>query len=232
MTDIDSDTLVDTINDTIRYTDWTAWKKMGELSVTAETKNELRAVVSTMADQDITVRGAYDLRGLRADADVLLWFHGPTAEGVQDAIRAFSQSAIGSQFSNTWAGMGLHRPAEFNRRHVPGFMTGASAKKWVCVYPFVRSYEWYLLPEPERREMLIDHGKAGSMYPQIVSSTVASFALGDYEWLLALEADELHDLVDMMRDLRYTKARMHVREEIPFFTGQRFDLTEMGERFQ
>jgi peroxiredoxin len=225
-------TLAESINQTIRYTNWTAWKKIGSVPNTPEAHKELVDLVASMTADDIVVRGAYDLRGLRADADVLLWFHGPTAEGVQDAVRAFGSTAIGRQFSTTWAGMGIHRPAEFNRSHVPGFMTGAEAKAWVCVYPFVRSYEWYLLPEPERREMLIEHGKAGSVYSQIVSSTVASFALGDYEWLLALEADELHDLVDMMRDLRYTKARMHVREEIPFFTGQRFDMTEMGDRFQ
>jgi peroxiredoxin len=226
------DTLAESINQTIRYTNWTAWKKTGSVPDTPESHKELVDLIDSMVADDIVVRGAYDLRGLRADADVLLWFHGPTAAGVQGAVRAFGSTAIGHQFSTTWAGMGIHRPAEFNRSHVPGFMAGAEPKTWVCVYPFVRSYEWYLLPEPERREMLIEHGKAGSAYSQIVSSTVASFALGDYEWLLALEADELHDLVDMMRDLRYTKARMHVREEIPFFTGQRFDMTEMGERFQ
>jgi chlorite dismutase len=127
--------------------------------------------------------------------------------------------------------MGLHRPAEFNRTHVPGFMLGKEAKKWLCMYPFVRSYDWYLIPEEERREMLIEHGVAGHKYEGITSSTVASFALGDYEWLLALESDELHEIVDMMRDLRYTKARMHVREEVPFFTGRLIPLTEMGRQF-
>ena len=224
--------LAESINNTIRYTDWTAWKRTGPVVDTPDARGEIESLVESLAASDITVRGAYDLRGLRADADLLLWVHGPTAEGVQDALRSFERTTIGRAFDVTWAGMGIHRPAEFNRSHVPGFMTGAEARKWACVYPFVRSYEWYLLPEPERREMLIEHGKAGSVYSQIVSSTVASFALGDYEWLLALEADELHDLVDMMRDLRYTQARMHVREEIPFFTGQRFDLTEIGERFQ
>ena len=223
---------VNAINDTIRYTNWTTWKKTGVMGSPGEAKKELQTFVDSLTSQGIDLRGAYDLRGLRADADLMLWIHGPTAEGVQDALRAFAHTSAGAAFVNTWAGMGLHRPAEFNRSHVPGFMLGAEPKKWLCMYPFVRSYDWYLLPEPERREMLVEHGKAGSVYPQIVSSTVASFALGDYEWLLALESDELHDLVDMMRDLRYTKARLHVREEVPFFTGQRFDPTEIGELFQ
>jgi chlorite dismutase len=128
--------------------------------------------------------------------------------------------------------MGVHRDAEFNRSHVPGFLRGEHAREWLCLYPFVRSYEWYLLPEEERRAMLIDHGRKGAAFTGVVANTVASFALGDYEWLLPMEADELTDLVDMMRELRYTEARRHVREEVPFYTGRRIDLAEIPEVLQ
>ena len=56
------------------------------------------------------------------------------------------------------------------------------------------------------------------------ANTIASFALGDYEWLLAFEAEELTRIVDLMRELRDTEARMHVREETPFFTGPRVEV--------
>jgi chlorite dismutase len=55
---------------------------------------------------------------------------------------------------------------------------------------------------------------------------VASFALGDWEWLLSFESDELHDLVDMMRHLRYSKARLHVRDELPFHAARRLSDAE------
>ena len=84
-------------------------------------------------------------------------------------------------------------------------------------------------PDDERRTMLADHGRAGGAYPQVQTNTVASFALGDYEWLLALEADDPLDLVDLMRHLRSTEARRHVREEVPFFTGRRVSVDELGE---
>ena len=61
--------------------------------------------------------------------------------------------------------MALHRPAEFNKSHVPAFLAGEEAKAYVCVYPFVRSYEWYLLPDEERRELLAEHGKMARGYP-------------------------------------------------------------------
>jgi len=91
----------------------------------------------------------------------------------------------------------------------------------------VRSYEWYVLPDEERRAMLVEHGQMGREYPDVRANTVASFALGDYEWVLAFEADELHRIVDLMRDLRASKARLHVREEIPFYTGRRREIGEL-----
>lgn len=71
--------------------------------------------------------------------------------------------------------------------------------------------------------MLADHGKEARGYKDVRANTVPSFALGDYEWILAFEAPELIRIVDLMRDLRATEARMHVREETPFYTGPRVD---------
>lgn len=221
----------DEINDTIRYTNWTSFKRVSPVSNEKEASLQWNTLIASLGDRGLVVRGAYDLRGFRGDADLLLWLHAPEAETIQDAIRLFLKTDLGRHFVSTWSGMGLHRPAEFNRSHVPGFMAGKGAKEWLCIYPFVRSFEWYLLPEGERREMLIEHGASGQKYQSIVSNTVASFALGDYEWLLALESDELHEIVDMMRDLRYTKARLHVREEVPFFTGKQIDQNQIGEMY-
>jgi chlorite dismutase len=106
-------------------------------------------------------------------------------------------------------------------------MAGEEPRAYLSLYPFVRSYEWYLLPDAERRKMLVDHGMAARGYPDVRANTVPAFSLGDYEWLLAFEADELHRIVDLMRDLRATDARRHVREEIPFFTGPRVALGEL-----
>jgi chlorite dismutase len=175
------------------------------------------------------VRGVYDVSGLRADADLMIWLTGPTADGLQKALRTLRRSTELAPLLPTWNAMGVHREAEFSRSHAPAFLRGLPPKEWVTVYPFVRSYDWYLLPEEERRAMLGDHGRKGSEYPQVQANTVASFALGDYEWILALEAADPIDLVDLMRHLRNTDARRHVREEIPFFTGRRISLDEVPE---
>jgi chlorite dismutase len=106
-------------------------------------------------------------------------------------------------------------------------MAEEEVRNYVCVYPFVRSYEWYLLPDDERRDMLREHGMQARDYPDVRANTVASFALGDYEWILAFEADELHRIVDLMRELRASRARRHVREEVPFFTGRAHSVGEL-----
>lgn len=222
---------IDLINESIRYTNYTAFQLTGFVTNPDKATADFNDWLASLAERGITYRGAYDIRAFRGDTALLLWLHSEQAESIQDALREFSHQQLGAHFQSTWSGMGIHRPAEFNRTHVPGFLLGHEPKKWLCMYPFVRSYDWYLIPESERREMLIEHGVAGRKYESILSSTVASFALGDYEWLLALESDELNDLVDMMRDLRYTEARRHVREEVPFFTGKLINPTEIGALF-
>ena len=100
---------------------------------------------------------------------------------------------------------------------------GEEPGRWIAVYPFVRSYDWYLLEPTERRRILAEHGMAGRDYPDVRANTVPAFALGDYEWILAFEGPELDRIVDLMWKMRYTEARLHVREEIPFHTGRRVD---------
>jgi chlorite dismutase len=192
----------------------------------------LREAIEAVENDEVggaIIRGIYDVSGLRADADLMIWLTGPTADGLQRALRVLRRSSELVPLLPTWNAMGVHREAEFSRTHAPAFLRGLPPKEWVTVYPFVRSYDWYLLPEEERRAMLGDHGRKGSEYPQVQANTVASFALGDYEWILALEAADPIELVDLMRHLRNTDARRHVREEIPFFTGRRISLAEVPE---
>jgi chlorite dismutase len=182
---------------------------------------ELVEFIDQAAGKGVVTRGAYDIQGMRADADYLLWTIAPTSDELQEAYAAFRRTRLGRASEPAWSAMALHRPAEFNQGHIPAFLAEEEPKGYVCVYPFVRSYEWYLLDPAERRRMLAEHGMMAREYPDVRANTVASFALSDYEWLLAFEADELHRIVDLMRHLRGAAARRHTRIETPFFTGRR-----------
>jgi hydrogen peroxide-dependent heme synthase len=217
------------LNETIRYTCWSVFQVVQSIpdEDRADCAAQVEEFYAELAAKDVVVRGTYDLAGLRSDADLMIWWHAPAAEDLQDAYSRFRKTTLGRACEPVWSNMALHRPAEFNKSHIPAYLAGEPAKNWAAVYPFVRSYEWYLLPDEERRVLLAEHGKMSRDYPDVRANTVPSFALGDYEWLLAFEADELHRIVDLMRHLRGSETRRHVREEVPFFTGRRRSLTEL-----
>ena len=220
------------INDTIRYAMWSVFavaEPVGDGDRDA-LATEVEELFAKLAAEDVVVRGTYDVAGLRAEADVMVWWHAATIEALQEAYHALLRTAWGRHLEPVWSVAALHRPAEFNKSHIPAFMAEEEARDYVCVYPFVRSYEWYLLPDEERRALLVEHGRMAREYPDVRANTIASFALNDYEWILAFEADELHRIVDLMRELRASGARRHVREEVPFYTGPRVAVRDLVAR--
>jgi chlorite dismutase len=215
------------LNQMIRYTMWSVFRVKDAGVVGEQDAGEVQDLLDQAAQKDVTTRGLYDVAGLRADADYMFWWHAPTSEDLQEVYSRFRRTALGRASEPVWSQMALHRPAEFNKGHIPAFLADEEPKAHVCVYPFVRSYEWYLLPDEERRALLAEHGKMARDYPDVRANTVSSFALGDYEWLLAFEADELHRIRSMMRHLRGSETRRHVRLEIPFYTGRRKPVAEL-----
>lgn len=174
----------------------------------------------------LVVRGAYATSGYRAESDLMLWLLADSPDTLQQGLGAFRRTRLGRGLRLWWSAIGVHREAEFAKTHVPAFLTGAAPGDYVCVYPFVRSYEWYLLDADERATMLREHGIMGREHPDVLANTVSSFALSDYEWLLAFEAQDVGPIVDLMRHLRASRARLHVREELPFITGRRVSLAQ------
>jgi hydrogen peroxide-dependent heme synthase len=217
------------LNNVIRYTAWSVFKVASPLGEGARSAlvREVDELIEQLAAKDVVVRGAYDLSALRADADLMVWWHAPSADDLQEAYSRLRRTALGRHLEPVWSNMALHRPAEFNKSHVPAFLAEEQPRAYVCVYPFVRSYEWYLLPDEERRALLAEHGRMARDYPDVRANTVSSFALGDYEWMLAFEADELYRIVDLMRHLRGSETRRHVRLEVPFYTGRRRSTAEL-----
>lgn len=221
----------DALNSVQRYLQFAVFRAIpGALGsereeLTAEAK---RFFADLEAEGKVVVRGIYDNTGIRADADFMIWWHAEEFEYLQEALADFRRTtALGQLLEVSWLGNGLHRPAEFNKSHLPSFIMGEEAEAWITVYPFVRSYDWYIMDPQERRRILANHGKAARDFADVRANTVEAFTLGDYEWMLAFEAPSLERIEDLMHKMRYTEARLHVREEIPFQTGRR--VADIGE---
>ncbi len=227
-------------------------------------------------DPSVTLRGAYSLAGLRAEADLMFWVWGPDLDALQQLAVALRQSGLGRYLTQVEAYVGVVSVPRYDPEHGPAFTTGAPPKKYASIYPFVKTTEWYLLSYEERRELMIEHGEVGRHYaiprakvaelaraargespaptPKsvangksgaktaghtatathaetttateteegggVLSNTVDSFALGDYEFILANESDDPDELKAMMMALRAVQVRRFTRLDTPIYFGR------------
>ena len=204
----------DALNAMQRYLQFAVFRAIpGALGSEREelTKEAQQFFADLEAEGKVVVRGIYDNTGIRADADFMIWWHAEHFEELQKALADFRRTTtLGQLLEVAWLG------------------NGEDPEAWITVYPFVRSYEWYLLDPQERRRILANHGKAARDFADVRANTVEAFTLGDYEWMLAFEAPTLARIEELMHTMRYTEARLHVREEIPFHTGRRVeDISEI-----
>ena len=172
------------LNEQIRYTMWSVFRVTDRAalddaaggSAREDVAREVTELLDQAAGKGTVTRGCYDLQGLRADADYMIWWHAPTADDLQEIYTRFRRTRLGRASEPVWSAMALHRPAEFNKGHIPAFLADEEPKNYVSVYPFVRSYEWYLIDPAERRKLLAEHGMMAREYPDVRANTVASFS--------------------------------------------------------
>ena len=124
------------INDSIRYTMWSVFRlasPLGEESDRSAEGAEVEKLFAELSEGGVVVRGVYDVSGLRADADLMVWWHAAESEPLQSAYHRFRRTAFGRRLEPVWSQLALHRPAEFNRSHVPAFLAEEEPKRHVCV---------------------------------------------------------------------------------------------------
>ena len=203
-------------------------------------------------DASVSLRGVYSLVGLREDADLLLWVHGTDLDAIQRLAVALRHSGLGGYLETRQTYIGVVATARYDPGHLPSFMLGATPRKFISVYPFVKTTEWYLLPYERRRELMAEHGLIGRRYavpreqlvpdavlaqaPTVVAegggvlaNTVDAFGLGDYEFILANESDDPSELCRMMESLRATEVRRYTQQDVPIFLGRRREPAEALE---
>jgi peroxiredoxin len=196
------------------------------LSPAERTAANQEVVALFQRHRGVTLRGAYLTQGFRADTDLLLWMYADTFDEIQDLQLELRRTTWGRSVDTPWAFAGVAMDTEFDRRHVPAFLRGVPPKRYLCFYPFIRTPDWYLIPTEERAAMLKEHGQFGHEFPEVRTNNVYNFGLGDYEWLLSFETDDLVALVQMVRRLRDAKARAYTKHEWPFIVGRRFELPQ------
>lgn len=174
----------------------------------------------------VTVRGVYSVAGLRPDADTAFWLLAPDVPHLQEAGAALRHTTFGQACDLAYAFLGVaHRP-EYVGDHYAAFQLGKAPLGYLCLYPFVRTPEWYLLPHDERARILRAHGEMGRQFPEVQTNNVQAFGLGDWEWLLHFECDRPERFTALIRRLREAEARRWTKLEVPFILGRRVGAVE------
>jgi chlorite dismutase len=138
----------------------------------------------------------------------------------ETAARALS-CGLGRWMSISLSLIGLTRPSQYVRRPTSqeqSLFTGERSR-YLVVYPFVKSVEWYLSPLEERKQVMAGHMRIGHGYPQIRQLLAYSFGLDDQEFVVAYETDDLVAFQDLVRDLRETESRRSTVRDTPIVTG-------------
>lgn len=177
----------------------------------------------------VDLRGSYSCEGFRPETDVLFWLTSRSAAALQDFYISLRKTSVGAALEPSHIFLGVTRPPEFNPDHVPAFARGEPPRGFLCVYPFVRTTDWYLMEPSRRAELLREHGQMGREFPEVLANTTSGFGLGDWEWILAFESDDLVKIVDCIRRLRDAEARRFTKLDTPFVVGIRKPLEQVVE---
>ena len=172
------------------------------------------------SDRSLT-QHAYSTIGLRAEGDLLLWRMADDLEAVEETAADLLSAGIGRWMTPTLSMIGLTRPSQYVRRPTTqeqSLFTGERSR-YLVVYPFVKSTDWYLTPADERQEVMKGHMRVGHRYPQVRQLLAYSFGLDDQEFIVAYETDDLVPFQDLVRELRETESRRSTVRDTPIITG-------------
>ncbi len=172
---------------------------------------------------------AYSTIGLRTEGELLLWRMAESIEAIEESAAALLASGIGRWMTPALTMIGLTRPSQYVKRPTAQEQSLFSGERsrYLVVYPFVKSIEWYLASAEERQEVMKGHMRVGHAYPQVRQLLAYSFGLDDQEFIVAYETDELIAFQDLVRDLRATESRRSTVRDTPIITGIHRPLGEI-----
>ncbi|HEV2763095.1 MAG TPA: chlorite dismutase family protein [Pyrinomonadaceae bacterium] len=207
------------------------WRLLDE-ATKAEARREFVAAVEQYRG-DLLMH-SYSLAGLRTNADLMLWRIGYALDPMQEMTARLNSTVLGRHLEATQSFLSMTKRSMYidkdNPEHVEDrlhIVPGRS--KYLFVYPFVKTRQWYALPVEERQTMMDEHIRVGSKYRSVKLHTTYSFGLDDQEFVVAFETDEPSDFLDLVQELRETKASSYTLRDTPMYTCRQRTLQECLE---
>ncbi len=185
-------------------------------------KQEFASVLDEFSDR-VSI-SSYSLVGTRGDADMMLWMVSPTIEAINELSAQINRTDLAAYLTMPYSYLAMTRRSPYVVDHRHEGQEGTSStmrivgRKYLFVYPFVKTHEWYQLPKQERQELMNEHFVIGHKYPDVKISTAYSFGLDDQEFVLGFETDDPSNFLDLVMELRESKARPYTLLDTPIFS--------------
>jgi hydrogen peroxide-dependent heme synthase len=214
-----------------QYAAWWLYKRSATWSTVtnggfSEASAELQAVLD-QPGEGVTVRGVYSSLGLNATVDLIVWAHAASLDTLQRLAIAIDGTSLGRHLEMKACYIGIGGMSQYDPTHGPAFVKGTPAKRYLSVYPFTKTPDWYLIDYQERRRLMVEHGEMGREFPEILTNTVNSFGIQDQEFVVALEDDDPEQLIKMVQRLRSAEVRKWTALDTPIYLGDRKPASEV-----
>jgi chlorite dismutase len=206
-----------------------AWRRLSKEEREAS-KKEFGAAVDEWRQRMLLI--PYSTVGLRAETDFMLWRIADSPDLFQAMSRQLNQTALGAYLSMPYSFVAMTKRSMYVDKHIHPGQEGRRAAivpgeyRYLFVYPFVKTRDWYLLPIERRQEMMDVHIKVGHQFPSVKLNTTYSFGLDDQEFVVAFESDKPADFVDLVMALRETEGSRFTLRDTPIFTCIRKPIHE------
>jgi len=210
-----------------------AWRRLPDATKRKQAE-ELCGVVNAYAKRLMVL--TYSLVGLKPDVDFLIWCVGKSMDELQEMSAAVRQTQMAGYLSMPYAYLSMTKRSTYVDKLDPEhqdqrrFIRPAHSK-YLFVYPFVKTRDWYLLPMEQRQGMMDEHIRIGSKYPSVRLHTTYSFGLDDQEFVVAFETDKAEDFLDLVMELRESKGSKYTLRDTPIFTCVAKPMPEIVREF-
>ena len=218
--------MADLRRDFVKYTFYKVlpeWRRLPDAERAAG-KDEFAAVAAEYAER--LALNTYTLAGTRGDADFMLWGVAPELEAINELAAQLNRTRLAGYLETPHSYLGMTRRSPYidDHRHEGQDGAGDTAslrivgRRYLFMYPFWKTHDWYQLPQERRQEMMNEHFVIGHQYPQVKISTAYSFGLDDPEFILGFETDDAGGFLDLVMALRESKARPYTLRDTPIFS--------------
>ena len=171
----------------------------------------------------------YSSIGLEPGVDVLFWRMAPSLDDLETSAARLLRAGIGRWLTVSNSFIGRIGPSQYVRKPTDqeqSLFTG-DRSRYLVVYPFTKSTDWYLLSKEARQGVMNEHMRVGHEYPTIRQALAYSFGLDSQDFVVAYETDDLVAFGDLVRALRATESRRSTVGDTPILLGIHRPLDEI-----